>query len=144
MNLETIFTAANTLAMIAWLFLLILPRWKWTQRIIIGGGISLIFCAAYLVLMILHWGGSEGGFGSLAGVMQLFTDPAAVLIGWLHYLAFDLFIGCWETVDAQRKGIRHLYIIPCLLLTFLVGPIGLLVYFIVRGLYTKDWMLIQT
>ena len=56
-----------------------------------------------------------------------------LLAGWIHYLAFDLFIGGWETRDAVRNGIPHLLVIPCLLLTFMLGPIGLLAYFALRS-----------
>ena len=46
----------------------------------------------------------------------------------MHYLAFDLFIGSWEVRDARRHGVPHVLVIPCLLMTFLLGPIGLLAY----------------
>ena len=84
------------------------------------------------MLIVQHFGSSDGGFGSLAEVARLFANPALLLAGWLHYLAFDLFIGAWEVRDAQRHGFPHLLVIPCLLLTFLLGPIGLLCYMAVR------------
>jgi hypothetical protein len=58
----------------------------------------------------------------------------ALLAGWTHYLAFDLFIGGWEVRDAQRRGISHLLVVPALILTFLVGPAGLLLYLAIRRL----------
>ena len=54
--------------------------------------------------------------------------------GWTHYLAFDLFIGGWEVRDAQSRGISHLLVVPALVLTFLFGPAGLLLYLAVRWL----------
>ena len=62
----------------------------------------------------------------------LFDNPWALLAGWTHYLAFDLFIGGWEVRDAQRRGIPHLLIVPALVLTFLLGPAGLLLYLAIR------------
>lgn len=56
-----------------------------------------------------------------------------LLAGWVHYLAFDLFIGSWEVRDAQRHGLSHLLVVPCLALTFLFGPVGLLLYLGLRG-----------
>lgn len=73
-------------------------------------------------------------FGSLEGVMKFFTVKEAVLAGWTHYIVFDLFIGAWEARDAQRVGLNHFVVIPCLALTLLVGPIGLLAYLMIRGL----------
>ena len=92
---------------------------------------------AYLVLIVLFFGKAEGGFDSLANVMKLFTNEWAVLAGWIHYLAFDLFVGSWEVKDAQANGISHWFVIPCLILTFLLGPIGFLLYSILRFFLAK-------
>ncbi len=68
----------------------------------------------------------EGGnFTSLAGVMAFFTSPVAATAGWIHYLVFDLFVGAWQVRDAQARGISHLAVVPCLILTLLAGPVGL-------------------
>ena len=72
------------------------------------------------------------GFGSLSEVLNAFAVPWLALAGWIHYLAFDLFIGAWEVRDAQRRGIAHVWLIPCLPLTFLAGPVGLLLYLAIR------------
>ena len=69
----------------------------------------------------------------LGAVRALFADDRALLAGWTHYLAFDLFVGSWEVRDAQRVGVHHLLVAPCLLLTFLLGPVGLLLYFALRA-----------
>ena len=79
-----------------------------------------------------RWRESEGGFSSLAGVRALFDNPWALLAGWTHYLAFDLFIGGWEVRDAQQRGLPHLFVVPALVLTFLLGPAGLLFYLAIR------------
>lgn len=132
MNAETVFSIANTLALLGWILLIILPRWQWTQKIVTSGAVSLLLAIAYLILIGLFFGKSEGGFGSLADVMKLFTNQWATLAGWIHYLAFDLFVGGWEVKDAQSRGISHWFVIPCLVLTFLLGPIGFLFYHILR------------
>ena len=61
-----------------------------------------------------------------------FSVPETVLVGWVHYLAFDLFVGAWEVRDAQRRSISHLYVVPCLLFTLMLGPVGLLAYLTLR------------
>ncbi len=55
-----------------------------------------------------------------------------MLAGWIHYLAFDLFVGSWEVSDARANGIHHLLVVPCLLATFMAGPIGLALYFAIK------------
>lgn len=76
-------------------------------------------------------------FSTLDSVYAIFQNPALLLAGWVHYLAFDLFIGSWEVRDARRIGIPHLLVVPCLIGTFLVGPIGLLLYLLLRFLLKK-------
>ena len=95
--------------------------------------VPCVLAVVYLGLVATSMPGSEGGFSSLAGVSTLFDNPWALLAGWTHYLAFDLFIGGWEVRDAQRRGIPHLVVIPCLILTFLLGPVGLLLYVAIRS-----------
>ena len=138
MKAEQIFSIANLVAMFGWILLAVAPRWSWTQKIVISGNISLLLGIAYLILVILFFGSADGGFGSLAGVMKLFTNEWAVLAGWIHYLAFDLFVGSWEVRDAQENGISHWLVIPCLFFTFMLGPIGFLLYSILRFFLAKE------
>lgn len=137
MNPETLFSMSNTLAMLGWLLLIIAPRWQWTKRLVLSGAFILILATEYTLLIILFFGETEGGFGTLNQVAQLFENPWALLAGWVHYLAFDLFIGSWEVSNAQKMGINHFLVVPCLLLTFFLGPVGLLLYFIIRTVTTK-------
>jgi hypothetical protein len=137
MKAGTIFLIANTTALLSWIFLAVAPRWKWTRKIILSGSIPLLLSVAYLVLIVLFFGKAEGGFSSLAGVMKLFGNQWAALAGWIHYLAFDLFVGSWEVKDAQELGISHWFVLPCLFLTFMFGPIGFLLYNVIRLFATK-------
>ena len=82
----------------------------------------------YIALIATNWSGSAGGFSTLAGVALLFSNPWLLLAGWMHYLAFDLLVGSWEVRDARERGIPHLLVVPCLLLTFMFGPAGWLLY----------------
>ncbi len=133
MKAETIFSITSTIALLSWVILAVAPRWSWTRKIILSGVIPLLFSIAYLVLIIMFWGQADGNFNSLGGVMKLFTNEWAVLAGWIHYLAFDLFVGSWEVKDAQEKGVSHWFVLPCLFLTFMFGPIGFLLYYIIRS-----------
>src|SRR5215204_1377254 len=137
MTADKIFSIANLIAMLGWILLAVAPRWTVTRKVVLSGAIPLLLAAAYLVLIGLFFGRAEGGFDSLSNVMRLFTNEWAVLAGWIHYLAFDLFVGAWEVRDAQARGISHWFVIPCLILTFLFGPIGLLLYSILRFFLSK-------
>lgn len=137
MTAESLFSLAGTLVLPGWLLLFVLPRWQpvtcIVTTIVIPGALALLYSG----LVLTHWAGSQGGFGSLAEVSQLFGNEYLLLAGWIHYLAFDLFIGSWEVRDAKRNGIPHLAIVPCLLLTFLFGPAGLLTYLCIRTGVTR-------
>ena len=131
MALETLFSVAGSIAAVGWLMLAVVPRQPFTQ--IIAAVIApLLLAAVYLYLIAMHLDGAEGGFGSLADVALLFQKRELLLAGWIHYLCFDLFIGAWEIRDSQKHGFPHLVMIPCLLMTFMLGPIGLLFYFAIR------------
>ncbi len=137
MELEQFFSVATFTAMAGWLLLVILPRNPWAQ-LVTGIVVPLLLSAGYLYLIAMHFNGAEGGFSSLAEVRALFSKDELLLAGWVHYLAFDLFIGAWESRDAQRNGLPHLVVIPCLVMTFMLGPIGLLFYFAIRTAKTKQ------
>ena len=125
MSFEQLFSSASTLAMLGWVILIFLPRrWKWvnlTPAIIIPLVLSLV----YSVLIARYFFSAEGGFDTLANVQQLFTFPAAALAGWVHFLAFDLYVGGIVARQADELGLSRLIQAPILLLTFMFGPFGL-------------------
>ena len=133
MTPEQLFTVANTAVLPGWALLIFLPRWRWTTRFVAPVLIPAPVALLYIYLIATNLLGSEGGFGTLEGVAQLFQSPTLLLAGWVHYLAFDLFIGAWEVRDARAQGVPHLLVIPCLLGTFMLGPAGLLLYLILRA-----------
>ncbi len=131
-----LFQIANSTAMISWIALIVQPRRvvSWL-RYAVPGALGVLYVWAIATSLP----GSEGGFGSLAEVKQLFTNDRALLAGWVHYLAFDLFVGCWEVSDAHERGIGHLWVVPCLLLTFMLGPAGLLAYLLLRQVKSSSY-----
>ena len=132
MTADQIFSIVNPLALVGWLTLILLPRRRLVTDLVIGILVPAFFAAAYVAILVSKWGTSAGGFSSLQGVATLFANPWLLLAGWIHYLAFDLLIGRWEVLDAQARGVPHLLVVPCLLLTFLFGPAGWLLYVLVR------------
>ena len=135
MTAETLFSLASAAVLPGWALLVLVPRWKWTARLVGPVLIPALLSLLYLYLLATHWVSAQGAFGSLASVRRLFDDPAVLLAGWVHYLVFDLFVGSWEVRDARECGIPHLAVVPCLLLTFLFGPAGWLAYSGLRAAY---------
>ena len=128
---ETLFTVCNLAVLPGWILLLFAPRWKWTHALVVTVLLPVLLGLVYIALLASNLG-SFSGFASLQDIARLFDNPYCLLAGWVHYLAFDLFIGGWQVRDAQRIGLQHRYVCPCLILTFLFGPTGLVCYFVAR------------
>lgn len=138
MTPEQIFSIANLVALAGWILLAVLPGRVWVSKVVTAVLIPALLAAVYVPVLALNWGTSEGGFGSLAQVALLFSNPWALLAGWVHYLAFDLFVGSWEVRDARVHAIPHWFVLPCLFLTFMFGPAGWLLYMAVRAVRTHN------
>ena len=139
MDASQLFKLVSSLVLPAWLLLIIFPRWGWTDKFITGIIVTLLATLYIYCIAQSFTPGTMKSFGTLAGVMKLFTSEMAVLAGWIHYLAFDLMTGLFETRNAQKHNIPHLLLIPCLFLTFMFGPVGLLLFFVIRLFFTKKY-----
>lgn len=136
---DSLFGAGNLLAMVMWAALILLPRWPALLAGVLYLGVGLL-CLAYAVGIVgILTGGFDpvgpGGavdFGSIEGVRAIFASDGGVTIGWIHYLAFDLFVGLWIARDADAKGFSRLLQAPVLLATFLAGPLGLFLWLAIR------------
>jgi len=126
-----LFALANVSVLPAWILLTLLPGWKWT-RVVAAYVTPAILGLAWTVLMAGRFTPHGGGFGSLEELIELSRDSYILVAVWLHNLILDVFLGAWEVRDAQRLGVPHGFVIPCLIVTFLAGPVGLLLYFGVR------------
>jgi hypothetical protein len=135
---EQIFAVTSPLAMLGWMALVLAPLAPRITDMIAALTIPVLLSITYTGLILVHWSDAPGGFDSLASVMALFTEPAVALAGWVHYLAFDLFVGAWITRTARAEGICHLLILPCLVLTFLFGPAGFLAFTALRTAFAAQ------
>jgi hypothetical protein len=133
MSADTIFSLASTTAMAGWLVLLASPFVPKIADLVSGLAIPALLAIAYAGLILAFWMRAEGGFDTLDNVAKLFQTRELLLAGWIHYLAFDLFVGAWIVRAARQAGVMFLLVVPCLVLTFLFGPAGLLLFLAVRA-----------
>lgn len=127
---DALFSAASSLAMLGWIALALSParaRWASAAHLFAGRVVPLLMAVVYVVLFLRN-GMADGGYGSLAEVQRLFAVPELLTAGWLHFLAFDLFVGAWIAQRSAELGLPHLALLPLLVLTFLFGPAGLLAF----------------
>ena len=130
-----VFSIVNPSAMLMWIFMIFLPKWKGTRFLIDYKVIPILLSIVYVIYIVKALiSGGMMDFGSLASVKELFTVDNAVLAGWVHYLAFDLLVGMWILDQNKELKINHLLIIPCLLGCFMFGPVGFLLFFIIRSI----------
>ena len=135
-NWESLFGIGNSLAMAGWLALILLPRWPWLLAGLRYGLLTLL-ALAYVSLILGYFFQVEGGgFDSITAVRALFASDPVLLAGWLHYLAFDLFVGLWIAERATQINLHRILQAPILGATFMFGPLGLLLFYLTRATET--------
>lgn len=133
MDPDVIFRLANLIALAGWLVLLASPLRPSLAERLSGLAIPLLLSVAYCGLVFAFWSTGKGGFSSLDDVARLFQTRQLLLAGWIHYLAFDLFVGSWIARTARLEGISFWAVVPCLAATFLFGPAGFLLFNAIRS-----------
>lgn len=139
MSADDFYWYASVLIFLPWALLILAPRWRYSELIAFVAAGILILAAAVFTFRYLSGGESGGNLISLEGFRNLFRSKEMLLTGWLNYLSFCLLVGTWQTHDARQLKIPHLFIVPALLLTLLTGPVGLLLYLLVRFFKTRKW-----
>lgn len=136
MTLQTAFLIVNTVVLPAWILLAIAPRHATTDAIAHSTVFPIFFGLLYAGLMTFAFTTgkipADADFTTLEGLTELLETPLAALIGWVHYLIFDLFVGAWISRDAIRRSISRLVLIPALFFTLMTGPLGLWLYLTLR------------
>ena len=143
MNWDAIFRLTNIIALLGWVILAVWTRTPRTFSIVLNLGVGLL-CLTYFILFILlvanliDSGKIPGAADpdlldySISGLRPLFLSDAGIVIGWTHYLAFDLFVGRWIARDADARGVGRIAQLPFLFATLMAGPIGLLAWLLFR------------
>lgn len=124
MSWEQLFSAANLIALVAWAVLILGPRRFWAMNFLVRLAAPLTLSLVYSALILVYFARTNGGFGTLADVRILFASDPVLLAGWVHYLAFDLFVGGWLAGRMDRAAVARVIQSPVLAATFLFGPIG--------------------
>jgi hypothetical protein len=126
-DINLIFQLSNNAALFGWILLLFFPHRRITQLAVHSGFLSGALSLLYFGLIAANFQPADvSQFSSLAGISALFQNPNILLAGWVHYLAFDLWVGSWVVRRGKEIDIHQIILVPVLLLTFLLGPIGFL------------------
>jgi len=139
MTPSTVFSFVNMIALPMWILMILLPKWKVTRFLMDFKVIPVLLAVIYAVYIVQSLiAGGMMDFGTLDSVMALFNTETAVLAGWVHYLAFDLLVGMWLIEQNKKVGIHQAVMALCLLGTFMFGPIGFLLFMIIKTIKSKN------
>jgi hypothetical protein len=133
--MEMWFSLGNLLVLPFWLLMIVLPHWRWTGRLLASPWVVAAPAAIYALLVLPRLGAIWPAVSSptLPGVAALLGSPDGATIGWVHFLAFDLFVGRWAYLDSRQRNISAWLMAPVLFLVLMLGPIGLLSYLGLRA-----------
>ncbi len=134
--MELIFNLSNLFIMPFWLLVILLPHWRWTQRIFNTLLPVVALALLYAVLLLTQIGADAAALlnPSLSGIAALLGTPSGAAVGWVHYLAFDLFVGRWIYLDSREKQLSTWWVSPALFFVLVTGPLGLLLYLAGRAI----------
>jgi hypothetical protein len=132
---DTLFRLSNLVVLPFWGLMILLPRWRWTMRILRSPFVSAAPALVYAALVLPRIGSiwpviAKPTVGSVA---MLLGSPEGATIAWLHFLAFDLFVGRWIYLDSQERRLSPLLMALVLFLTLMLGPFGFITYLVIRA-----------
>jgi hypothetical protein len=133
---EAIFSLSNLFVLPFWALMIFAPHWRWTARVMRSLWPVAILGAMYALLLISQIGSVAGALLSptAQGIAALLGTPAGATVAWVHFLAFDLFVGRWAYLDSRERSISAWLVSPALFCIFMAGPLGFLLYLTLRWL----------
>jgi len=139
MTPEDVFQLASGTAPLAWLAMIAAPDNRWVKRTVLSGAWVAMLASMYLLVVATHFNFTAADFTTLEGVTALLSDPWAMTAGWIHYLAFDLLAGVILTKKGSALGIARWQLLPCQLCTFMLGPVGIVLFVAIAKAKGIQW-----
>ena len=139
---ENIYLVANWGVIPFWLLLILAPNHGLTNFLAQSVIAPLLLATGYSYLtynLYLEKNVFDGFelYSGLDGLYSMFSNEILLLIFWLHFLAISLFAGAWIIRDARRYLIPRIITIPTLILTYFSGPVGIVIYWLIRIFFAK-------
>ena len=125
------------LALMGWLALIFFPRRSWANFWFSGVLIPMLLCLMYMYLLITYWFYPPAArftqFVTLDGVYAMFGNRGLLLVGWINLIAMDLVVGAWMTRKAAQIRMPYIYLLPCLIVTFVFAGFGFSLFTLIVG-----------
>ena len=148
-NIETIYLWLNFGVMPFWIVLIFFPNSRTCSYFVTSVFPFFLLSLIYSYLLYLFFKNDYDFINnfslylSLNNLNSLFTENAFLLLFWVHFLAVNLFCGCWIVKDSQKFNISKFVNFFPLIITYLIGPIGLFIYWLIRIISAKKISLID-
>ncbi len=131
---QTLFNLLNVLPLPIWLGMILFPRTRYTQKLVMSYWYYIALAAVYLLFLLVSF--TQGGVDfSFEGIRQGLSREWGGLTAWAHFIILDLFVGVWIFRDAKYWGINPTLFV---LVTLFAGPLGLGSYLLMRQRKSKS------
>ena len=143
-TIETLYYWVNFGVLPFWLILIFFPNSHLCRYFVTSIFPIFILSGAYAFILYKSFLSSYDYIGNfnlylgLDGISNLFSNETFLIMFWIHFLSINLFTGGWIVKDAQKFSINKMIIIFPLIITYLIGPLGLFVYWLIRIFYSKN------
>ena len=127
-----------------WLLLIFFPQSHLCRYFVTSIFPIFVLSGTYILVLYKSYLNSYdfmGNFNLYFGIndiSNLFSDKNFLMMFWIHFIAINLFTGGWIVKDAQKFSINKIVLIIPLLVTYLIGPLGLFLYWLIRIFYAKN------
>ena len=133
-----LYGVVTALAVIGWLSLIIFPRSSWSNFWLAGLAIPVLLSLVYMAVLLMFWfippGTAFSQFLSLGGLYKMYANPGLLLVSWINILSMDLVAGAWMARKAAQIRMPYLYLLPCLVLTFVFAGFGFSLFAIIAAM----------
>lgn len=137
--METLFNISGLFVLPFWLLMIVAPHWRVTLRILKSPFVIIVPVIAYVIFVLPQIGTllPKVIAPKLPEISALLGTLEGATIAWMHFLAFDLFVGRWAYLDSRERGISAWLMAPILFFILMLGPLGFLMYLVVRMVWFK-------
>ena len=142
-TIETLYMWINLGVLPCWFILIVFPQSHLSRIFVTSIFPFLILSGVYIFILYKSYligydfDGNFSLYLGLSELSRLFEDHLYIMIFWTHFIAINLFIGGWIVKDSQKFSINKVLMAVPLIVTYLIGPIGLFLYWIIRIFYAK-------
>ena len=142
-TIEMLYYWVNLGVLPFWLILIFFPQSHICRYLVTSIFPIFLLSGAYVFMLYKSYVGSydfDGNFDLYLGInniSDLFSDKTFLMMFWIHFISINLFTGGWIVRDSQKLAINKIVIIFPLLITYLIGPIGIFIYWLIRIFYAK-------